>query len=271
MFALPAEVDENAYVVVLDPNFLDQASPTWWEVATFTQPRTRYVSNPPQVHVFRALSAETARQNLAAAQEAYASQPDAASLLDLFSAAASANEPQLAFEAWRELSTLDPDAARYKDQLIALFRQNLDTTEAGTNLLLNGDFGAGLEGWDLSEADALGIDVEMEGDAVHVVNAADQPAIPLSQSLHLKPETVYAFSVELKGQGDLAPLYWSHPDVEGSYPAELSAETYSHLVYIFITPVWEEYEPALLAPIAFLGAGEVWLRQASLTELGRAQ
>ena len=272
LFADPANITENSFVVVFDVSFLDQVSPTWWEIAHFTQPPTLYAANPPQVHMYRVLSSEDAAVRLRAAQRAALELPTPETILDLFAAAINANDEMAAFAAYIELLAVDNSASQYEEDLVNLLNHNLDALSVGKPSLIDGSFVGNLENWDRSQADAAGLELNIlnEGSAgtLHIASRSDSEVIPISQHVVLKPDTAYAFQAEIRSTGQIAALYWWSRGVEDHYRGVVpDPGKFTPLTFIFITPAWDQPQEVLLAPIVLQGKGEVCIRGVTLVEL----
>lgn len=258
------EVQPDSLIVVLARGALSQVAPTWQQIAYFTQPANYVVANPPEVFVFRAVPSGEAAEALVEAQAQYLEEQTNERLADVLSAAVRANELDIAFNAYLELrGTGHADLGEHETQVLRLIRSWFEQGKHGENLVENGDFGAGLTGWDVSQADAIGIEliepVDPDGGLL-MRNRTGQQSLAISQRVELEPNTAYVFAADLRTEGEIAPLYWWSGDEEAFYdevgPPD---DVFVRLHFAFITPDWDAPMSTLVSPAFLLGDGDTWV------------
>jgi len=140
---------------------------------------------------------------------------------------------------------------------------------AGPNLLVNGSFADGLQGWSVNpESDATAsVDaIAPTGRAWHVVYRKGNWGV-IYQEVTLRPDTVYLYEARVKTTAPVVALYWQAEtgrffEIDKTYPE------WTQLRYVFQTPHWngQPYRTGL-NPVLMKGPGEAWIQDLRLSEL----
>ena len=159
-------------------------------------------------------------------------------------------------------------AAAGKEKLMA--QAAAGQAKGGPNLFRNGDFSEGLGGWARIPAASVEVRVERPNkDAsselrVHVADAVQH--VVLLQGITVKPDTPYAYEMEVKSTSTIVALYWDS-DV-GRFNAEKSFPDWTKLHYVFITPHWDgQTKYANFHPLLTKGVGDISIKNVRLIEL----
>jgi hypothetical protein len=134
----------------------------------------------------------------------------------------------------------------------------------GPNLLQNGDFSRGIEGWHAHpDADAT---VTAEARVWHVHYRKGNWQV-IYQEQVLRPDTPYLYEATLKTTAPVTALYWQAD--AGHFAEQIdSAPQWRHVTYAFITPHWDgKALRTFFSPVLMRGAGETWIKDVRLSEL----
>ena len=141
---------------------------------------------------------------------------------------------------------------------------------AGPNLLKNGDFKQGLEGWGHHPESQATFEVGMDADGKtpvwHVTYEGGNWGV-IAQELDLQPDIFYVYEMTVQSTVPVVALYWQTEigrslEQGGTYP------DWTQLRYVFLTPHWDgQPYRAFFDPVLMLGPGQVWLKQVRLSQL----
>ena len=143
---------------------------------------------------------------------------------------------------------------------------------SGPNLIRNGDFSEGLDGWGRVPTASVEVRVERSDKArselrIHVTDAAQH--VVLLQGITVKPDTPYVYEMEVKSTGRVVALYWESE--VGRFNSETNFPDWTKLRYVFVTPPWDgRPRYANFHPVLTKGVGDVSIRNVGLAELKTA-
>jgi 4-amino-4-deoxy-L-arabinose transferase-like glycosyltransferase len=246
------------------PSYFKNPPANWVEAAKFGD-RPGY-----QLRVYRVSRAGVDRA-LEAALGAVKAGENPGTLRQLLDAATSAGAYCTAARAWARLRVVDPASMREFNPVKILDGCYAASPEVGgPNLLKNGDFARGFDGWSRPAAPNVSLELSREpqgGDMVVHVTArtADQRAI-LLQGARLQPDTAYVFEVTVKSTMSIVALYWES-DV-ARFESEGTYRDWTTRRYVFVTPRWDGQPRSVdCFPFLLKEPGEVWLKQVKLVPL----
>lgn len=269
----------SAYVIVDDffsskdageftrpgPAFLAEPPLTWWEVATIGD-REGY-----QMHVFRTLSAVDAASELAAARKEAKEHPGPESARRLMGAEVNGGQTcAYIIRGRRDSVGTRPHAGDGVLLRLLTACYSARPGMAGPNLIHNGDFASGLDGWNAPHADDVEVAVEPHTAdaprdvAIHATSTGQRAV--LLQGLLMKPDTPYVYEADIKSTAPVVALYWESDT--GRFKVEDYFPKWTTVTYLFITPHWDgQLRHVDIHPILAKGRGDAWLRNVRLSEL----
>ena len=247
------------------PAYLDHPPSTWAEIARFGEIAGH------QMVIYRMLTSEAAANEYQTARAAVEALPSEANLHWLVEAAVNSDKPCEALTAWWRLRAIGANMADWDPvpTLSVCYARQPET--AGLNLLQNGDFAQGLDGWYRVPTSQAALEVVTDAEVItptlSITTARPEDGVLLLQGITLQPDTAYVFEATVKSTVPAVWLYWE-ADV-GRYFHEDTHPDWEQLRYVFITPHWDEQaRNADFHPVVVRGAGQVWLQGVRLSELG---
>lgn len=138
----------------------------------------------------------------------------------------------------------------------------------GPNLVQNGSFSEGLQGWSMHpESDAVP-SVVAGGPGEHIWNVKYRGGnwTVIAQSVSLKPDTVYVYEATVRSSAPVVALYWQ-TEIGRFFEIDKSYPEWTKLRYVFLTPHWTgEPLSAALHPVLMKGPGVASVKDLRLSE-----
>lgn len=174
----------------------------------------------------------------------------------------------LALAAQRAADNAVADAAARAEQWLSAATSSTDEAARGPNVILNGDFSAGLDAWGSNPESDATVSTEKTGpgeNAWHVKYRKGNWGV-IYQERPLKPNTVYVYEAWVKSTAPVVALYWQS-DVGRFYQEGQTYPAWTHLRYVFLTPSWtgQPFQSGF-NPLLMKGPGDAWLRDVRVSE-----
>jgi hypothetical protein len=262
---------KSAYVLVDQTQVNDK---TWGEPPV-------YVTNPPANWLllddfgnFKLYEYSTEMDNLLIKQikNDIQQQPSQENYERLMTLADAMGDFCLKISAWKDLVTILPDAADWFDpspDIIKCYLNQADISGiVGVNLISNGDFINGTEGWYHDESWQSEIKILTEdASSCLQINFNNGDPKTIRQEVRLKPDTWYVFKEVVKTSMPVIALF-----VESDPPVYLeegkSYIDWSPITLVFKTPHWDgAQKPINIYPVLVTQSGSAWVKNLQLFEI----
>lgn len=172
--------------------------------------------------------------------------------------------------AWRALTRIDPPAAAaMKIAPLVTSCLKAEPRLASANLIANGDFTRGLEGWGHNDDSQLEAEVVQDrtGPVWHGRFKGGNWNVLDWTGVLLQPDTLYWYQVTVRTNAPVVMLYWQS-EIGRSLEEGKAYPDWVTMRYAFVTPHWAGKPYAVnLCPVLMLGPGEAWIKQARLQRL----